>query len=58
MESYVFSGDGTRLISGLRGGKHAAKRPIETSAVVQKVGGVAALWPFEGLKKIANVFVT
>lgn len=40
-ESYIFSEDGTRLIRGFRGGKHAAKRPIETSAVVQKVGGVA-----------------
>ena len=49
-ESYE---NGTRLIRGLRGGKHAAKRPIETSAVVQKVGGVAKplVLPVEGSKE-------
>ena len=49
-ESYE---NGTRLIRGFRGGKHAAKRPTETSAVVQKVGGVAKplLLPVEGCKE-------
>ena len=44
---------GTRLTRGRRGGKHAAKRPTETSAVVQKVGGVAKplLLPVEGCKE-------
>ena len=31
------------LSRGFKGGKHAATRPIDTSAVVQKVGGVV-LW--------------
>ncbi len=45
--------NGTRLIRGFRGGKHAAKRPIETSAVVQKVGGVAKplVLPVKGSKE-------
>ena len=51
-ESYIFSGDGTPLVKAFRGGKHAAKRPTETSAVVQKVGAVLKLLllPFAGSK--------
>lgn len=49
----MFSEAGTRLIRGFRGGKHAAKRPIETSAVVQKVGGLvkSLVLSFEGSKE-------
>ena len=37
---------------GFSGGRQAAKRPIETSAVVQKVGGVLVLAAlFEGSRK-------
>ena len=32
------TGDGMRLITGPSGGRHAAKRPMETSAIVQKLG--------------------
>ena len=32
------SGDGMRLMIGPSGGRHAAKRPMETSAIVQKFG--------------------
>ena len=39
-ETYTFSGDGTRLMIGPSGGRHAAKRPMETSIVVQNDGGV------------------
>ena len=41
------------MIRGFSGGKHAAKRPIETSAVVHKVGGVEKLLllPLEGSKE-------
>ena len=39
---------------GLRGGRQADKRPIETSAVVQKVGGVSVSeLLFEGSRKTA-----
>ena len=49
-ESYE---NGIRLIRGFRGGKHAAKKPIETSAVVQKIFGVAKplVLPVEGSKE-------
>lgn len=55
--SYTFRGDGTRLIKGFRGGRHAAKRPMVTSVVVQKVGGVLLplkLLPFGGSKYAAK----
>ena len=42
-EAYIVSGDGTRLIIGPSGGRHAAKRPTDTSTVVQNEGGVR-LW--------------
>ena len=42
-EAYIFSGGGIRLITGPNGGRHAAKRPTDTSTVVQKLGGVR-LW--------------
>ena len=38
MEIYMSSGDGMRLMIGPSGGRHAAKRPMETSAMVQKLG--------------------
>ena len=31
-------GDGMRLMIGPSGGRHAAKSPMETSAIVQKFG--------------------
>ena len=31
------SGDGMRLMTGPSGGRHAAKRPMETSIIVQKL---------------------
>ena len=43
MESRSFRGDGMCLSRGFKGGKHAASRPMDTSAVIQKVGGVV-LW--------------
>lgn len=47
------SEDSARLIRGFRGGIQAANRPIETSAVVQEVDGVAKwlVLPFEGSKE-------
>ena len=32
------NGDGMRLMSGPSGGRHAAKRPMETSTIVQRFG--------------------
>ena len=43
IESCSFRGDEMCLSRGFKGGKHAASRPMDTSAVVQKVGGVV-LW--------------
>ena len=40
IETYIFRGDEMCLRRGFKGGKHAASKPIDTSAVVQKVGGV------------------
>ena len=39
-EAYICGGEGRRLIMGPSGGRHAAKRPMETSTVVQNEGGV------------------
>ena len=42
-EAKILTGDGNLLIRGPSGGRHAAKRPTDTSTVVQKLGGVR-LW--------------
>ena len=51
-----FGGDGACLSSGRRSGRQAAVRPTETSAVVQKPGGVRLLFMLvsEGWKETGS----